>query len=160
MNFDKALEHILEYEGGLVDHPNDPGGLTNFGISLRAFPQLGRDGIRNLTKQSAGVIYRTNYWDNCRVDELPEELKLMVFDCSVNQGSSFARKTLQSAVNVTVDGIIGPKTLEAVSEAPVDAVLHNYSKLRYYRYRYNKNWETFGDGWMNRLLSVLVHTKE
>lgn len=160
MDFQLALDHILLFEGGLVDHPKDPGGITKYGISLRAYPDLGADGIRALTKEDAGVLYKRDYWDAMRCDELPAEIRLMAFDCAVNQGVGYARRMLQASLSVVVDGAIGPLTLAAAHETNTARTLHRMSINRYQRYRHNKNWETFGDGWMSRLLSVCILSGE
>lgn len=158
MDFSAALEHVFQYEGGLVDHPKDPGGITKYGISLRAYPELEEDGIRNLTKEQAAQIYKDDYWDVMHCDQLPAEMRLMVFDCAVNQGTNFAAKALQAAVSTRTDGIIGAKTLAAAHEVPVEQVVHKYARNRFARYAANKNWATFADGWMSRLLSVTLLT--
>lgn len=160
MDFDTAVEHVFKSEGGLVDHPKDPGGITNLGISLRAYPHLGREGIRYLTKNQAKDIYKDDYWDAMRCDEIPADLRLMVFDCAVNQGVGYARRALQVAASVPTDGIIGPITLKAINDKPVDVSLRRIADNRYARYRRNKNWNTFGDGWMSRLLSVALDTNK
>jgi lysozyme family protein len=82
-NWDKALNFVLAHEGGLVDDKNDPGGLTNFGICQRSYPELD---IRNLTKFEAGQIYRSDYWDKIGGDDLVWPLDICVFDTAVNCG--------------------------------------------------------------------------
>lgn len=158
MDFDTALEHIFMYEGGLVDHPKDPGGITKYGISLRAYPDLGEQGIRNLTKADAAEIYKRDYWDAVRCDELPSAFRLMIFDCAVNQGVGYARRALQTAVSTTADGQLGPKTMAAIKKANPVRSVHRLAMNRFLRYRRNRNWETFGEGWMSRLLSVTMLT--
>lgn len=158
MEFPQAVDHIFKYEGGLVDHPKDPGGITKFGISLRAYPDLGPDGIRQLTKRKASQIYKRDYWDAMRCDELPAGLRLMAFDCAVNQGVGYASKALQTSLSVVADGVIGPKTLQAARKGNVPRAAHRFAVNRFLRYRRNRNWDTFGEGWMNRLLSVTMLT--
>lgn len=158
MEFPDCIPHILKFEGGLVDHPKDPGLITKFGISLRSYPMLGEDGIRALTKEDAKVLYKRDYWDKMRCDDLPSGLRLMAFDCAVNQGVSYARRSLQAALSVKTDGVIGPKTIAAAHKVSLSRSVHRFSVNRYSRYRLNKNWETFGDGWMSRLLSVTMLT--
>jgi lysozyme family protein len=158
MNFQVALKHIFLFEGGLVDHPKDPGGTTKYGISLRAYPDLGEDGIRKMTKARAGEIYKEDYWDTLRCDELPAGMRLMAFDCAVNQGVGYARRALQTAVSARADGVLGPKTMQAIKDAPVERAVHRFAMNRYERYARNPNFSTFGAGWMNRLLSVTLHT--
>jgi lysozyme family protein len=158
MNFRQAVTHIFKYEGGLVDHPKDPGGITKFGISLRAYPDLGADGIRRLTKKDASGIYKRDYWDTMYCDDLPNELRLMAFDCAVNQGVNYARKALQTSLSVVADGVIGPKTLAAAKSVDPERAVHKFAMNRFLRYMRNRNWRTFGEGWMSRLLSVTMHT--
>ena len=116
--FDRALALVLRHEGGLVDDPNDPGGLTNFGISQRAYPDLD---IRNLKVADAANIYRTGYWDAIKGDQLPDGLAICVFDAAVNMGTDKAIRLLQKACSVQVDGILGPNTLRTAGRLP-DAV--------------------------------------
>lgn len=154
MEFPVALEHILRYEGGLVDHPKDPGGITKYGISLRAHPYLGRDGIRKLTRKQAASIYKKDYWDTMKCDQLPAGIRLIAFDCAVNQGVGYARKALQTAASVTPDGQIGPVTLHAIYTANIETLVQRFAMARFERYRRNRNWTTFRGGWMARLLHV------
>jgi lysozyme family protein len=158
MKFDTAVKHVLAYEGGLVDNPKDPGGITKFGISYRSYPEYGVDGIKALTKQQAMDIYLEDYWDAVNCSELPDSLRLMVFDCAVNQGVYFAVTALQSAVSVKADGIFGNDTRRAVRETSEEVALRKLALNRYYRYARNPNWDVFGDGWMSRLLSVSLIT--
>lgn len=83
MNFETAIAYVLRYEGSLSDDKRDPGGLTKFGISQRAYPDLD---IAGLTLNEAKQIYLRDYWWPVRAHELPETLRLVVFDCAVNQG--------------------------------------------------------------------------
>lgn len=159
MQFAEALDHILLYEGGLVDHPQDPGGITKYGISLRAYPELGADGIRNLTKKKAGELYKRDYWDAAHCADFPDYLRLMLFDCAVNQGVGYAVKAAQAAVNAKTDGTVGPKTIDAAKRAEPHKALHKFAMNRFLRYKNNKNWNVFGDGWASRLLSVLINTR-
>ena len=158
MDFRTALDYIFKFEGGLVDHPKDPGGITKYGISLRAYPELGKDGVRNLTKNEAAKFYKRDYWDAVKCDELPESLRLIVFDCAVNQGVGYASKALQTAIGAVPDGVLGPKTLKAASTVAVYNAVHKLAFNRFLRYKRNKNWNTFGEGWMNRLLHVTTLT--
>lgn len=153
-NFKKALDTVLVFEGGHVDDPADPGGETKYGISKRAYPDLD---IGGLTKKQAGEIYRADYWDACRCDDLPRGLDLVVFDAAVNQGPGFARRALQKAAGVTVDGIIGPQTLAAAdvsNPAPIRDMACEVSAIRGERYGKTRNFDRFGFGWMRRLMHV------
>jgi lysozyme family protein len=154
MNFNDLIDYIIDaHEGGLVDHKDDPGGLTKYGISQRAFPELD---IRGLTKEQAKEIYRLHYWQKIRGEELPGQLKLITLDAAINQGVDRAAKLLQKACGVKVDGIIGPKTLEALKTTQSMFVLSKYAELRLLHYQGLPTWGVFGKGWSRRLLDVAV----
>lgn len=148
-----AGEWILQAEGGLVDNPNDPGGLTKYGISQAAFPDLD---IRALTPEQAIAIYATNYWEPAKCPALPPPLALVHFDAAVNCGVGQAARFLEQAVGVTVDGIVGPITIAAAWKA-TDAV-EAYLSVREAFYRRlaqaNPAEGVFLDGWLNRLANL------
>lgn len=151
MTYDNAVELILKHEGGYVNHPEDPGGETNMGISKRAYPD---EDIKGMTKERAKKIYKTNYWDKVKGDELPAPVALVCFDIAVMSGSRRACRMLQKAVGVTRDGIIGPLTLKAVREAyrtSEDVLVSKLSYLRLDFYKRLKHFDTFGRGWTNRI---------
>lgn len=153
MNFDEAIDIILKFEGGYVNDPNDPGGETNFGISKRAFPEYD---IRALTEGAAKQIYKIFYWDRMQCSRLPAYMRLMVFDCAVNQGTFYATKMLQEAVRTDVDGSIGSLTINA--SATVDRLYAiSYMALRrHLSYSRSKHWDSYGSGWSKRLLEVSI----
>lgn len=115
-DWEKAIAFTLRMEGGdqVENDPNDPGGKTKFGISQKAFPDLNID---DLTLEAAKAIYRKNYWEACRCDELPSDLAICVFDTAVNQGVGKAKRLLQICLDVVVDGVIGDKTIAAAFKA-------------------------------------------
>jgi len=113
-DWETGIAFVLKMEGGLTDDPNDPGGLTNFGISQKAYPSVD---IRNLTVEGAREIYHRDYWIPCQCDELPTPFAISVFDTAVNQGVTKAKRLLQIALDVTVDGVIGQKTISAAMKA-------------------------------------------
>jgi len=155
MSFDFALAVILKHEGGYVNHPSDPGGETNFGISKRAYPSLN---IKTLTKEQAGEIYRRDYWAPINGDSLPLMLSIFAFDTAVNMGVSRAAHMLQEAAGVTQDGVIGPKTLKACQKAP-QAVLERMATLRIIRYTQLDKFDVFGRGWISRTVNTLLIAK-
>ena len=148
-----AGQWILEAEGGLVDDPNDPGGLTKYGISQAAFPDLD---IRNLTPEQALGIYATHYWEPAKCPALPQKLALVHFDAAVNCGVGQAARFLEQAVGVAVDGIVGPITIAAAWKA-TDAV-DAYLSVREAFYRRlaqaNPAEGVFLEGWLNRLANL------
>ncbi|QFS87582.1 MULTISPECIES: glycoside hydrolase family 108 protein [unclassified Marinobacter] len=149
--FEVAMEHVFHWEGGYVNDPRDPGGETKYGISKRAYPTVD---IANLTKAQAREIYRRDYWEACRCGELPGPLALMVFDSAVNQGQGRAKRLLQASLGVKQDGIVGPMTLGAAHEAPLNVVMLQYSVRRALHYVNLSTFKHFGKGWLSRLFDT------
>lgn len=126
--FPQAVAVVLQHEGGLVDDPNDPGGITKFGISLRSYPQLGADGIRALTADDAAAIYRRDWWDRYGYGELAPTIGGKLLDMAVNIGAAAAHTCLQRALRacgtaVQEDGVLGPATKAAANVQPPDRLL-------------------------------------
>lgn len=164
-NWETALAHVLRYEGGYVNHPSDPGGMTNLGVTKRVWEEwIGRPAteadMRSLTPELVGPLYKKRYWDAVSGDLLPSGVDLCVFDCAVNAGVGRASKFLQQAAGVTADGQIGPKTIEAVTKLPADEIVEKFSNLREAHYKSLPTFQTFGKGWMNRLASVEAESKD
>lgn len=152
---EKAIALVLRHEGGLVDHPRDPGGITKYGISLRAYPRLGREGIKRLTAAEAAAIYLRDYWHAIRGDELPPAVAVCVMDAAVNSGVTRAARWLQAAAEVPRDGAIGPATLQAVNESDDTATALAVCDLRLDFLRALETWDTFGKGWQRRVDATL-----
>src|SRR6202012_1283339 len=110
VSFARAGANVIKTEGCNVNNPLDPGGETAFGISKRAYPNLD---IKNLTQQEATEIYSRDYWDPIRGDELPDSVSFALLDFAVNSGVATSIRCLQRAVNVSVDGVLGPQTIAA-----------------------------------------------
>ncbi|MGY6531509.1 glycoside hydrolase family 108 protein [Glycocaulis sp.] len=159
--FAKALDHVLKWEGGYVDHPDDPGGATNFGITLATLQgwrgrSVTKADVKALTKAEAGEIYKARYWDQCRCDELPEGVDAIVFDAAVNHGPGRAARLLQEALNVGVDGIIGPITMGAAKGADPRELVCEIGARRMVLYGSLAHFRTFGLGWSRRLMGTVV----
>jgi lysozyme family protein len=157
--FDECLPLLLKHEGGYVDRPKDPGGATNLGITIGTLSHwLKRPAtkaeVKALTPEKVAPIYKANYWDACRCDDLPAGVDYMVFDLAVNSGPSKARRYLQSAVGAIEDGILGPKTMERVGRVHPDNIIRSMSKRRENFYRSLDTFKTFGKGWLRRLEEV------
>lgn len=152
MNIEQALKLLLRHEGGYVDHPSDPGGATNHGITERVARQHGYTGhMSDLPLSVATSIYRKQYWAMIKADNLPAALRFHVFDAAVNSGNVQAIKWLQRAAGVKEDGIIGPVTLRAaLSVSPA-----KYSAMRLRFMTDLKTWPTFGKGWARRIADNL-----
>ena len=156
MKFDEIIEKVLEHEGGYSNDPTDLGGETNWGITRRFYSDID---IKNLTKEQAKEIYKKDYWDKNKIEELPENLWYIFFDCCVNMGRGTAVKILQRAANskgknLIVDGGMGPITVKAMDGVEVD-------RVRAYRVKYYSDLVTskpeqdrFYFGWFRRSMEV------
>lgn len=118
--FQIALKHTSLNEGGYINHKNDRGGETNMGITKKYYPD---EDIKNLTRERAVAILYRDYWLKYKINTLPIEISDIVFDNAVVQGQSTAIRNLQKALNIKVDGIIGPQTINALRGV-------NYKKLK------------------------------
>lgn len=152
MNFDQAFERLIGHEGGYVNNPADPGGETKFGISRRAFP---RENIKAMTLERAKVLYLHDYWGPAGCDAVPDAIKFDLFDMAVNSGPVAAIKNLQRAVGVTVDGMLGPLTLQAINGMPAPRVLARFNGHRLDLMADLKGWPAFGRGWAKRIAANL-----
>src|SRR6187401_363537 len=116
-NFNKALQLVLAHEGGYVNHPKDPGGPTNKGITQRVYDMYRKDkglntrSVKNIDKAEISDIYKTRYWDMIKGDRLPDGIDYVVFDGAVNSGPGQSVKWLQRALGDNyagkVDGQLG-----------------------------------------------------
>ena len=164
-NWEKSLEVILHHEGGYVNHPKDPGGETNMGVTKRVYEDFGGSkDMKELTKEDVEPIYKKNYWDRVKGDDLPEGLDLMIFDFAVNAGTGRAAKFIQRLVNTTVDGGIGPNTLGKIKEYVVtygiEETITSYALMRQNYYESLSTFDTFGRGWTRRVSEVTEKAKE
>lgn len=165
MNFDTAFKLLIEHEKGYTDDPNDPGNWTGgkvgagqllgtkYGIAANTYPNLD---IRNLTLDQAKAIYRRDWWDQLKLDQLPEAVRFDLFDAAVNSGISQAAKFLQRAAGVDDDGRIGPKTVAAANAMDPEQL---DSRLSGYRLLFLANlstWPNFGKGWVRRVANNLI----
>jgi len=154
-NFNKCFEMLLAHEGGFVNHPEDPGGATNLGVTKRTLQEyLGRhvsmDEMRNLTPEDVKPIYRKNYADAVCFDDLPAGLDWAMLDWAVNSGSGRAAKALQKIVGAKQDGAIGPKTLQAVANYEAAETIGKLHDSRQKFYEGLSHFKTFGRGWTRR----------
>lgn len=155
--FDYALKLILRHEGGYVNDLKDPGGETKYGISKRAYPN---EDIKNLTIERAGQLYKRDYWDKIKGDDLPEAIAVTVFDFAVNAGVRRAVRMMQRLLNVPSDGIIGAKTLAAAKKANQDDFVTDYASERVNYYMMLKTFKRFGGGWLRRTKETLHYCLE
>jgi len=154
-NFEECMARLLEHEGGYVWHAQDPGGETNFGVTRAVYEQyVGRQvmngEMEGLTHDDVYPIYKENYWDAVRGDDLPSGVDWSTFDWAVNSGKSRASKALQRIVGVEADGGIGPLTLQRVAEVDPEEIIKQMHYVRDKFYRSLDTFEVFGKGWVRR----------
>lgn len=150
-NFAPCLDEVLTHEGGYVNHPSDPGGETNMGISKRSYP---KEDIRGMTRARAAEIYRRDFWNPVRGDDLPPGIDLVAFDPAVNSGVSRGAKWLQQALAVSMDGKVGPQTVAAAETSNHVLTIQKACAARMGFLRGLRTWGTFGKGWTRRVVSV------
>jgi lysozyme family protein len=158
---ESALKFVLRWEGGFVDHPNDPGGRTNKGVTQkvydgwRARQGLARQDVKLIADTEVHAIYATDYWLPPRCDRLVTPLDLVQFDTAVNMGVGRAVRFLQGAAGCGVDGDFGPGTERAVAGCDAGTLVADYCKRREAFYvglaQKNPRLAVFLKGWMNRL---------
>lgn len=162
-NFEACLTEVLKHEGGFVNHPKDPGGMTNLGVTKTTYEDwighaVNEKIMRSLTVSHVRALYRAKYWEMVKCDDLPQGLDMCVFDFAVNAGPNRAARYLQKMVGAEPDGVIGPKTLSLVMQYVRGhgrdyAVMH-YQDMRRDYYKLLKTFTTFGKGWLNRVRDV------
>jgi lysozyme family protein len=150
-NFDKCLEMLLHHEGGYVWHEEDPGGETNLGVTKKVYQDWGgTKEMIDLTVEDVAPIYKKNYWDRCKCDELGSGLDWAVFDWAVNSGTRRVSKALQKACGAERDGVIGNKTLALANGQDVKYMIEEIGVIRQSFYESLRTFKTFGRGWTRR----------
>ena len=160
-NYEHCLGMILHHEGGYVNHPKDPGGETNMGVTRRVYENwcleqdLFQKDMKDLEFSDVAPIYKQNYWDRCKCDSLPNGVDLCVFDMGVNAGTGRGARFLQKCVGSVSDGAVGPNTLRQVDEwiamRGEEDLITDYSERRRDYYKRLKTFSTFGRGWIRRV---------
>lgn len=158
-NWGSCVSKVLIHEGGFVNHPKDPGGITNMGVTKRVYEEwvgheVSEQDMRDLEEDDVRPIDKKNYWDRVKGDKLPDGLDMCVFDFGVNAGTGRAAKYLQTMIGTTADGGIGPNTLKAlkayVKENGLVETIKKYQANRQDYYESLSTFETFGRGWTHR----------
>lgn len=167
MNFDEAFNLTVGHEVGFTLNKADAGNWTGgkigsgvlkgtkYGIAANTYPN---EDIKNLTLERAKFLYKRDFWDKAKCDQLPDGLRFHVFDVSVNSGVSRGVKTLQQALGVTADGVIGNQTIGASKSQKSEEVLLRFYSFRIAFYTSLDSFKTFGKGWMNRVASNMKLT--
>lgn len=161
------LPKLLKHEGGFVNHPKDPGGATNKGITLNTYEAFyGKNktiaDLKNITDSEVLEIYKKGYWDKILGDKITDQsLAEIIFDHAVNTGTSRAVNMLQFILNdkfdktLKADGAMGQKTIDAINSVDADLLYKHYYNGREAYYRHistvNRNLAGFLNGWLNRL---------
>ena len=158
-NFEECLALVLKHEGGYVNHPKDPGGRTNLGVTQRVWEEwvghpVDEAAMRALGPQDVAPLYKKNYWDKIKGDDLPAGVDYACFDLAVNSGVGRAAKTLQKAVGVNADGAIGPATLAAIGTQNPRDLATEICEIRLNFLQSLPTWDTFGRGWGRRVSEV------
>ena len=158
-NFDACLAHLLKHEGGFVNHPSDPGGATNLGVTQAVWEDwidrsVSEENMKALTPAKVAPLYRKMFWDRIKADKLPSGVDYCVFDAAVNSGVSRAAKWLQTTVGAVADGAIGEQTLKQVLLTNPQMVIDKYSAIRLTFLKGRSTWPTFGKGWERRVEEV------
>ena len=158
-NFDPCMDFVLRYEGGYVNHPRDPGGPTNLGITQRVLsawlkrPASIAD-VKSLSVDVAKQIYRAKYWMEVFGDDLPGGVDLAMVDWAVNGGPGKAVRDLQHVLGVTVDGAIGSETHGAIANQRPEFIIRALCDRRMAFYQSLGTWDVFGRGWTARADAV------
>jgi len=158
-NFESALAAVLHHEGGFVNHPSDPGGMTNLGCTKAVWESwvnhpVSESDMRALKPADVAPLYKAKYWDKVNGDELPAGVDYAVFDAAINSGPGRAAKWLQEVVGVAADGAIGPGTMKAVLAVEPGELVSAYSLKRISFLQNLSTWPTFGRGWGRRVTEV------
>lgn len=156
--FNTAIERVLGHEGGYVNHPSDPGGETNWGVTKRTASANGYKGdMRKMTRDQAKEIYRKAFWQRYGCDDMPFAVAYQYFDACVNHGYGNAARFLQRALGVLVDGSVGPITRAALAKADVSDTVRKFNGERMAFYAKLRTFDVFGRGWLNRVALNLRH---
>jgi lysozyme family protein len=153
-NFPACLAFTLKEEGGLADNPDDPGRLTNHGITLVTFERYflgGAPALRAIKGDQVTLIYRLGYWQSVGGDRLPSGVDLVTFDFGVNAGPGRSVIALETVAGTKRDGIDGPLTESAVAKLDPGMVIDKLTNLHEAFYRADPDFDEFGAGWLARL---------
>lgn len=152
MSFQIAIERVLGHEGGYVNHPEDPGGETHWGITKRFAWEHGYRGqMKDLTREQAIAYYFIGFWAPLLCDVWPFALSFQLFDCAVHSGKVRAVRLMQKALGILDDGIIGRQTIQALRSCDVARTGELFLSLRESFLKSLPTWETFGNGWQARI---------
>ena len=162
-NFDRAFIETLKHEGGWADHPRDPGGMTNLGVTKRVWEdytgrRVTEADMRALTPEIVKPLYRDWYWNKVGGNDLPSGVDFVIYDFAVNSGPARAVRFAQKITGATQDGAMGPKTLAKIKEYcdqnGEEFFIKAYSDARLAYLEGLSTFRLFGRGWTNRVNDV------
>jgi lysozyme family protein len=158
-SYPEAIRRLLASEGGYVNHPSDPGGPTNFGITLADYrryvkPDAGAADVRTMQVDEAKAIYRAKYWGAMRCDALPAGVDYCIFDYAVNSGTGRAPKVLQRVLGQTVSGRMDDATVVAANARDARELVQSICDERMRFLKGLRTWPVFGKGWSRRVSEV------
>ena len=164
-NWDSCFTMVLKHEGGYVNHPKDPGGMTNLGVTKRAWEQyvdhdVTEADMRALTPETVKPFYKAMYWDKIKGDDLPSGVDYAAYDLAVNSGVGRAAKYLQQIAGVPADGIIGRISMEAIKSCDAAEMVDSICDRRLDFLKALPTWDTFGKGWGRRVAEVEAKASE
>lgn len=155
-NFKECLDLVLKSEGGYINHKDDPGGMTNLGVTKRVWQEYtGHEAdekeMRSLTPEKVAPLYEQKYWRPCYGEVLPRGLDFIIFSMAVNAGPGRSVKLFQQSLGLVPDGIIGPRTRELISTSNTATLITKFSEARREYYKSLKTFPAFGRGWLARV---------
>ena len=158
-NWDECFAMVIKSEGGFVNHPKDPGGMTNLGVTRSAWEafinrKVTEDEMRALTPELVKPFYKALYWDRIKGDVLPDGVDYAAYDLAVNSGPHRAAQYLQEIAGVTADGMIGPKSIEAIQSCDAKETADAICDMRLDFLKRLATFDTFGKGWSRRVAEV------
>ena len=165
--FDRAMDILLKWEGGFVDHPYDDGGPTNMGITHEALARwrgvddVSAEQVRSITRSEAKSIFRSLYWDRVRAEEMHQIVSMVVMDGAVNHGVGKISKFLQRTLGREESGEIADDDInelrsKAGDEEGAVRIATAIADLRRDHYVNHKDAVHFLRGWRNRLTDVML----
>lgn len=158
--FDRAMKILAVHEGGYSNHKDDPGGATNFGITQKTYDDYNRlkgrspKSVKNISKEETDEIFRNQYWNAVRADDLPDGVAYCVFDAAVNSGPGRAARWLQKVIGAKVDGVVGDETISMARGVSKAALINTYCDNRLAFMKRLSHWSVFGKGWSRRVSEV------
>jgi lysozyme family protein len=166
-NWNKSCDMVLAHEGGFTSDSRDKGnslpdgraGSTMLGCTQANWEayvghQVTWDDMKKLTKEDVKPLYKKNYWDAVKGDDLPSGVDYAAFDFAINAGPSASRKMIQLALGVTADGAFGPMTMAAIQKADAKELMQKFSDAKTTFYKGLGNFNVYGKGWLQRVADV------